>query len=166
MAANDRRFRQTPLCQQCHPGVSPNSASAIPPPMGQKVTAWGNAPGTAKRKTKAPTGRNSRCCIASFRLVGAFLIGWPHKPRAMPWAFTLWAFGPESHCVQRGTLARNRKRFKLSRRHLKKLGLRWHSYSLANLTAPNVAVNGYVYSLRSSGLILRCCSRNAIRSRS
>jgi len=74
-------------------------------PTGQNVIAWGNAPGKGKAKTKALTGRNQRCCTALFRPVGALLIGWPRPPRAMPWAFTLWAFGPEPH----GAWNRNRR---------------------------------------------------------
>ena len=95
---------------------------AIPPRMGQNVIAWGNAPGKGKAKTKAPTGRNQRCCIALFRPIGAFRQGGPVHPGRCPglspcgplarnhiaremglWpGITLrvkWAFGPESHCA-------------------------------------------------------------------
>jgi len=68
-------------------------------PNGAKCDSLGQRPRKRQSKNQSPNGAEPTVLHRVVPPHWGFSTGWPRTPRAMPWAFTLWAFGPESHCA-------------------------------------------------------------------
>ena len=66
-------------------------------PNGAKCDSLGQRPRKRQpHKNQSPNGAEPTVLHRVVPPRWGFSIVWPRKPRAMPWAFTLWAFFPES----------------------------------------------------------------------